>query len=122
LKVKPGEYAQTLGTFVDKQVRGTLRDFGRAEGINDSSASNLWAINRRITGELGIGVPDNRLGLNLYADTTLARKNAYTPQLRMWNDIQSGNFLMIRPSALGGPYVIPRAQIPTLPRPGGRGT
>jgi hypothetical protein len=110
LQVKPGEYAQTLGTFVDKRVRDQLRAFARAESINDSSASNLWAINRRITSEFGIGIPDNRLGLNLYADTTLARKNGDTLQL------------MIRPSVLGGPYVIPRAQIPALPRPVGRGT
>jgi hypothetical protein len=122
LQVKPGEYAQTLGTFVDKRVRDQLRAFARAESINDSSASNLWAINRRITSEFGIGIPDNRLGLNLYADTTLARKNGDTLQLRMWNEIQRGHFLMIRPSVLGGPYVIPRAQIPALPRPVGRGT
>jgi hypothetical protein len=120
LQVKPGEYAKELGVFIDRQVRDTLRTFARAEGINDSSASNLYAINRRIKNEYDIGIPDSRLGFNLYADTTLARKNAYTPQIMKWNDIRSGNFLIIRPSDLGGPYVIPRASIPP-PKPVGRG-
>ena len=110
----------TLGNFMDKQVRDQLRSMARIEGINDSSMSNLWAINRRIRNEYDIGIPDNRLGLNLYADTTLARKNAYTPQIMKWNDIRSGNFLIIRPTDLGGPYVIPRASIPQ-PKPVGRG-
>lgn len=120
MQVKPGDYAQELGNFIDRRVRGTLRDFARAEGINDSPMSNLWAINRRIRNEYDIGIPDNRLGFNLYADTTLARKNAYTPQIMKWNDIRAGNFLIIRPTELGGAYVIPRASIPQ-PKPVGRG-
>jgi hypothetical protein len=120
MQVKPGEYAKALGSYIDDQVRRNLRDFARFEGVNDSAASNLWAINRRIRNEYDIGIPDNRLGLNLYADTTLARKNAYTPQIMKWNDIRAGNFLIIRPTELGGPYVIPRASIPQ-PKSVGRG-
>ncbi|HVZ42162.1 MAG TPA: LysM domain-containing protein, partial [Ramlibacter sp.] len=119
LAVKAGEYAKELGTFIDRQVRLDLRFFAKAEGINDSSMSKLWAVNRRIANEYDIGIPDSRLGFNLYADTTLARKNATTPQIMKWNEIRAGNFLIIRPSALGGPYVIPRMSIPQF-RPVGR--
>lgn len=98
-----------------------MRDFARAEGVNDSSMSNVWAINRRIKNEFEIGIPDNRLGYNLYADTTLARKNAYTPQIMKWNEIRPGNFLIIRPTEMGGSYAIPRGAIPQF-KPIGRGT
>jgi hypothetical protein len=82
--------------------------------------SNLWAINRCIRNEYVVCIPDNRLGFNLYADTTLARKNAYPSQIMKSNDIRAENFLIIRPSELGGAYVIPRALIPQ-PKPVGRG-
>ena len=72
--MKPGEYARELGNLSDGQVRKALRDFARAEGINDSSVSNVWVINRRIRNEFNMGVPDSRLGLNLYADTSLVRR------------------------------------------------
>lgn len=121
LEYKSGEYAMVLGNFIDKEVRFDLRTFARAEGINDSSISNLWAINRRIAGEYGIGVPDSRLGFNLYADTTLARKGPFTEQIMKWNWNRPGINLIIRPSLLpdGGAYVIPRTLIPQ-PKPAGR--
>ncbi|HVZ47136.1 MAG TPA: hypothetical protein VHA82_25230, partial [Ramlibacter sp.] len=124
LAIEDGAYAKTLGNLIDKQVRFDLRGFARDEGISDSSMSNLWAINRRIKSDLGglIGVPDSRMGFNLYADTTLARKDAFTPQIQKWNEIRPGNFLIIRPSGLGGPYVIPRASIPELPKSSYRGS
>ncbi|MCH7344480.1 hypothetical protein LZ017_13940 [Pelomonas sp. CA6] len=120
IDVQPGQYAKELGNFIDKEVRFDLRGFARAEGINDSSMSNVWAINRRIKNEFEIGIPDNRLGYNLYADTTLARKNAYTPQIMKWNEIRPGNFLIIRPTEMGGSYAIPRGAIPQF-KPIGRG-
>jgi LysM repeat protein len=123
LEVKPGDYARALGSFIDDQVRIELRGFARAEGISENRFSNLWAINRRIQSEfvLGWGVPDNRLGLNLYADTTLAWKSAETPQLTKWNNIRPGSFVMLRPSSLGGPYVIPRQLFPQQTRLPGKG-
>ena len=123
LEVKNGEYARTLGTFADKQIRDVLRGMARAEGINDSSVSNIWAINRRIKNDLGdlIGYPDSRLGFNLHIDSSLAKKNAFTEQIMRWNEIRPGNFLIIRPTQFGGAYVIPRNTIPPLPRPVYRG-
>lgn len=120
LKVDPGDYARTLGSYIDDQVRRELRGFARAEGINDNSTSNIWAINRRITGEYGAGIPDNRLGFNLYSDTTLARKGPWTEQIQKWNWNRPGINLIIRPTDLGGAYVIPRGSIPQ-PKPLGRG-
>ena len=111
------DYASTLGNFTDVQVRDALRAFASSENVYAGPGANLWAINRRIQSEAGIGIPDNRLGFNLYADTTLARKSAATEQIIKWNEIRPGNFLIIRPSTLGGPYVIPRASIPPLPKP-----
>jgi hypothetical protein len=123
LPVKDGEYAKTLGNYIDKQVRDVLRGFARTEGISDNPMSKLWAINRQIKSEFLIGIPDSRLGFNLFADTTLARKNANTEQIIKWNEIRPGsNFMIIRPSQLGGPYVIPRDTIPRYTKPVGRGT
>ncbi|WP_093351647.1 LysM peptidoglycan-binding domain-containing protein [Variovorax sp. PDC80] len=122
LVVKNDDYARTLGNYIDKQVRDALRSMARAEEINDTGTSKLWAINRRISSALvnGYGIPDNRLGMNLYADTTLARKSADTEQIMKWNEIRPGSYLIMRPTALGGSYVIPRAAVPPPPRPGGR--
>jgi len=53
------------------------------------------------------GISDNRIGYNLYYDTTLARKSAQTPQLIKWNAIRPGVQVIIRPTQLGGSYVIP---------------
>ncbi len=69
----------------------------------------------------GYGIPDSRLGANVYADTTLARKSADTPQIMKWNDIRPGNLLIIRPTQLGGAYAIPRIAIPQQPRINGKG-
>ncbi len=125
LPYKEGEYARVLGSFIDKQVRAELRGFAMAQGINDRAASNIWAVNRSIGSTLveGKGIPDNRLGSNLFADTTLAWKNGYTEQITKWNAIRpDANYLMVRPTQIGGSYLIPRASIqPYAPvRPTGR--
>ncbi|MBI2308393.1 MAG: hypothetical protein HYU78_13905 [Rhodocyclales bacterium] len=120
LAVADGQYARTLGSFIDTQVRDQLRVLAKMEGINDSSLSNVWAINRRIKsdGVEGYGIPDGRIGHNTYHDTTLARKDGYTPQISKWNAIREGNFLIVRPTPLGGSYVIPRDAIqPYAPHP-----
>ncbi|WP_454733429.1 MULTISPECIES: hypothetical protein [Cupriavidus] len=123
LEVTEGGYAKALGTFIDGRVRDQLRAFAAAEGLSDSAASSIWAVNRRIKSDLvpGWGIPDNRLGTNLYADTTLARKSAYTPQIMKWNEIRPGNVLIIRPTELGGAYAIPRNSIPQFTRAANRG-
>lgn len=57
---------------------------------------------------------DNRLGYNLFADTTLAPKSGNTDQIMKWNAIRpDANYLIIRPSNMpgGGSYVIPRMAI-----------
>lgn len=120
LAVEDGQYARTLGSFIDGRVRDQLRGFAQLEGINDSSVSNIWAINRRIKSDdvAGYGIPDGRIGNNIYHDTTLARKDGYTPQISKWNAIREGNFLIVRPSQLGGSYAITRDAIqPYAPQP-----
>ena len=71
-----------------------------------------------------VGIPDARIGANIYHDTTLARKDGYTPQITKWNEIRPGNVLIIRPTDLGGAYGIPRSAIqpyaPTPKSPGRR--
>lgn len=99
-------------------MRAQLRFMGRAEGLPDSSSSVLWAVNRRITDGQQIGIPDHRIGTNLYADTSLTRKQPDSEQLQRWNRRRSGSFLIIRPTELGGSYAIPKVLIPdpkTLP-------
>ncbi|GAB7547892.1 hypothetical protein CS8_075850 [Cupriavidus sp. 8B] len=115
--------AKDLGVFIDDRVRLQLRGFAAEEGLSDSAASNVWAVNRRIKSEQvpGWGVPDSRLGANLYADTTLAAKGAYTPQIMKWNEIRPGNVLIIRPTELGGSYSILRNAIPSFTKSVGRG-
>ncbi|MGQ0709534.1 MAG: hypothetical protein ACT4NV_07255, partial [Rhodoferax sp.] len=128
IAVKEGDYARTLGNYIDRQVRTELRFLAKGEGINDSMTSNLWGVNRSIRSDLteGRGIPDNRLGYNLFADTTLAPKSGNTEQIMKWNAIRpDANYLIIRPSNMpgGGSYVIPRAAIqPFMPSlPTGRG-
>jgi hypothetical protein len=112
LPLKNNDFALTAGAYVDTQVRAQLRFMGRAEGLPDSSSSVLWAVNRRITDGQQIGIPDNRLGSNIYADTSLTRKQPGSEQLQRWNDIRSGTFLIVRPTELGGSYAIPKVLIP----------
>ena len=116
LSLKSGDYMLTLGTYVDSQVRLDLRDFGAVEGIVDSRASNLFAVNRYIRGAGLVGIPDLRLGSGLFSDVTLSPKDGLTDQLRCWNVITPNDTIIIRPDQLGGAYVVPRSTIrPLLP-------
>jgi hypothetical protein len=114
IKIIDGTYATSLGNFIDKLARDDLRRLARAEGISEQGPSRIWAINRRISISSipASGIPDNRIGYNLFADTTLARKSADTPQIQKWNTIRPGYNVIIRPTQVGGSYVIPRHQIP----------
>jgi hypothetical protein len=105
------DYARTVGARMDEQARRALRDFGVREGLPDSSASNLFAVNRLIRGGGYSGIPDLRLGNNLISDVSLTHKNGDTEQLRNWNVIRPNDTVIIRPTDLGGPYVIPRSTI-----------
>jgi len=118
-----GDYIRTLGSYIDEQVRFSLRNMAKTEGIDENMSSPMWAINRRLSSDLvkGYGIPDNRLGLNLYADTTLARKTPYSEQIMRWNAIRPGSYLIMRPAQLGGSYVIPREAVPPMPRTNGKG-
>ena len=106
-------YTQTLGTYIDQQVRDVLRSTAQSMGINENSDSTRLAVNRRISSMVDgtYGLPDLRIGGNIYADTTLARKNPNTPQIRLWDYINRGHYLIMRPTAWGGPYALPRNQI-----------
>jgi hypothetical protein len=116
LTLKNGDFALTLGTYIDGQVRLDLREFGRAEGLTDSRASNLFAVNRYIQNKDMVGIPDLRLGLGLLSDVSLSPKNGLTDQLRRWNAIVPNDTIIIRPAQMGGSYVVPRATIqPVLP-------
>lgn len=114
IKFVDGRYSRELGNYIDRQARLNLRLHAKDEGINDDGPSKIWAINRRIQIDTvqGYGVPDNRIGYNLYADTTLARKTADWEQVQRWNTIRPGHTIVIRPTQVGGSYVIPRTQIP----------
>lgn len=114
IKPKDGKYAQELGRYIDQRARDALRDMARAEGINDGGPSKIWAINRRIKIDTvpGYGIPDNRIGYNLFADTSLSRKTAEWEQVQRWNTIRPGHTIIVRPTQIGGSYVIPRTQIP----------
>jgi hypothetical protein len=120
LLLRNGDYALTLGAYVDEQVRRDLRLFGRDEGLYDSRTSNAFAVNRTIrSGEL-IGIPDLRLGTGLLSDVSLASKDGYTGQLRRWNYMIQNDTLIVRPTQLGGAYVVPRSTILPLPSGGRR--
>lgn len=118
LPLKNNDYILTLGTYVDQQVRFELRRFGMAEGLPDSNASVVFAVNRRISGNGMTGIPDLRIGQRLLSDTTLTPKSGTTEQLRRWNQIRPNDTLIIRPDALGGSYVVPRSTIRPVTPPG----
>jgi hypothetical protein len=120
LTLRNNDYALTLGAYVDDRVRRDLRAWGVGQGIPDSSASNVFAVNRQIRGQGLVGIPDLRLGSNLLSDVTLSPKNSTTEQLQRWNQIRPNDTLIIRPDQLGGSYVVPRNTIPA-PRVPGRG-
>jgi hypothetical protein len=111
LPLRNGDYALTLGAYVDRQVRNDLREFGRVESLNDARSSNTFAVNRYIQNSGLIGVPDLRLGAGLLSDVTLASKDGYTEQLRRWNYMIPNDTLVVRPTQLGGAYVVQRSTI-----------
>lgn len=114
-QVRTTNFATEIGQAVDVRVRDTLRDFAKVEGISENNKSHIWAVNRRLkdptTKEYGI--PDNRIGFNLYLDTTIALKSHATPQLQKWNQIRSGNMIVVRPTQIGGSYGIPSTSFQT---------
>jgi hypothetical protein len=121
LPLRNGDFALTLGLDVDEQVRLDLREFGRRNGLPDSSASNVFAVNRQLREQGLVGIPDLRLGRNLFSDVTLGRKDGTTEQLQRWNQMRPNDTVIIRPANLGGSYVVPRATTlpPKLPVRGG---
>lgn len=116
LKVGPIGVMQTLGTYVDWQVRERLRYFGTTEGIPDSSASNVFAVNRVIRGQGLVGIPDLRVGSNLILALSLAPKDGSYEQLQRWRTAMANTTVIVRPSTMpgGGAYVVRRAAIPRL--------
>ncbi|MFX5408402.1 hypothetical protein ABTD46_17915, partial [Acinetobacter baumannii] len=108
-------FATKIGQAIDVRVRADLRNFAKRQGISENNKSYIWAVNRRmkdpITQEFGI--PDNRVGMNLYLDTTIALKSHATPQLQKWNQIRPGNTIIIRPTQIGGSYGIPNIHFQT---------
>ena len=106
-------YAQTLGVFIDDRVRDALRVTANAIGVSESQDSTRLAVNRRISNITDnlYGLPDLRLGANIYSDTTLASKDPNTRQVRIWDYINRGHYLILRPSGWGGPYALPRDQV-----------
>jgi hypothetical protein len=119
LPVGQGGYIQTLGTYVDGQVRYSLRAFGSAEGMPDSSTTNTFAVNRQLRGNGQIGVPDLRIGANQISDVSLAPKNGTYEQLQRWNFIRPSDIIIVRPEGMlgGGSYVVPRTTIAPLKKP-----
>jgi hypothetical protein len=120
LPLKNGDYALTLGSYIDVQVRIQLRDFGKFEGLPDSGSSVVFAVNRIIRNGGSIGFPDLRVGAGLLSDVSLARKDGTTEQLRRWNAIVPNDTVIIRPAKLGGAYVVPRDTIQPAPTPKGK--
>jgi hypothetical protein len=122
LPLESGNVNLTLGNFIDRETRLAMRQFGAIEGIPDSMASQLMAVNRRMYGEDGrYGLPDIRLGdntrNNLLLDYTLANKDPYTAQIRDWYASRPfTGVIIIRPTSLGGSYVISPHTVPTAPR------
>ncbi|MHA6916159.1 hypothetical protein ACQUJO_23950 [Ralstonia pseudosolanacearum] len=117
LKVSKAGYAATLGSFVDDRVRTELRALAKSEGISESRMSGIWGVNRSISDGTLRGIPDNRLGSNLFVDTTLANKAGSTLQIMKWNEIRpDANYMIIRPTnmpGVQGSYVIrPQSILP----------
>ncbi|MDC4418523.1 glycine zipper family protein, partial [Acinetobacter baumannii] len=121
LQPQKTDFATKIGQVIDNDVRRALRAFAKSEGISENSKSYIWGVNRRmkdpITQEFGI--PDNRVGMNLYLDTTIALKSHATPQLQKWNKIRPGNVIIVRPTQIGGSYGVPYVnfQAPIIPNP-----
>ena len=120
LPLDAGGYAQTLGNYMDRQVRTQLRAFGASQGLPDSSVSNLFAVNRLIRGAGLAGIPDLRTGTNTISDVTLSPKDGTYDQLRRWNAMVPNDTVIIRPEGMpgGGSYVVPRRTIRPLIPPG----
>nr|WP_314538326.1 hypothetical protein [uncultured Ottowia sp.] len=112
-----GDTNAAIGSHIDGAMRSALRaEFARL-GISENQQSQIAAVNRRLVSPDSdrYGIPDLRLGRNLYQDTTIAFKNPRTQQIRMWHSINEGNYMIIRPDALGGSYAIPGRNINKFP-------
>lgn len=108
-----------IGNYIDGAVRSRLREEFSNMGINENQQSRIAAVNRHlITPDSDkYGIPDLRLGNNLYLDSTLAFKSPNTLQIRRWHSIREGYYMIIRPDALGGSYAIPARNINKVPLP-----
>jgi hypothetical protein len=92
--------------------------------VPDSSASNVFAVNRQIRGQDMIGIPDLHLGSNTISDVSLTPKNGLTDELRRWNVIRPNDTVIIWPTNMpggGGAYVVPRTTIAPVRTPTPRG-
>lgn len=108
-----------IGNYIDGAVRSRLREEFSNMGIDENQQSRIAAVNRHlITPDSDkYGIPDLRLGNNLYLDSTLAFKSPNTLQIRRWHSIREGHYMIIRPDALGGSYAIPARNINKVPLP-----
>ncbi|WP_336928352.1 LysM peptidoglycan-binding domain-containing protein, partial [Acinetobacter oleivorans] len=121
LQPQKTEFATKIGQEIDIRVRDTLKNFAKSQGISENNKSYIWGVNRRLKDPItpGYGIPDNRVGMNLYLDTTIAWKTHATPQLQKWNQIRPGIMIIVRPTQIGGSYGIPNInfQAPITPNP-----
>ena len=114
ISFKPGQEALALGNYADNYARFTIQRFGDAEGVSNADL----AVNRRRYNPDGktYGIPDQRTGANLLMDTTIENKTHTKRQLRNWANNPS-LFVMVRPTQMGGAYVIPSHLVKPLNRP-----
>ncbi|KQS01492.1 hypothetical protein ASG11_17720 [Sphingomonas sp. Leaf357] len=115
LKIRLSEQ-EALGNYIDREVRGELRERYNQAGI-DSAAKGPVRVNRREDDSSGTDLtyrrPDARAG-NIAYDVTLTRKTLQTPQVRgFFNaDFRPSSVVIIRPRQLGAEssYVISRPE------------
>ncbi|MHA6916157.1 hypothetical protein ACQUJO_23940 [Ralstonia pseudosolanacearum] len=112
------------GNLLEKPCRTRLCGV-ITEGISESRMSGIWGVNRSISDGTLRGIPDNRLGSNLFVDTTLKNKSGSTLQIMKWNEIRhDANYVIIRPTnmpGVKGSYVIRSQSILPYSNPTRRG-
>jgi hypothetical protein len=107
---------EAIGNFVDRQVRGELRDFYRRKSISIEKGQQVQ-VNRRAhdSAESSYTVPDSRVG-NVAFDVSLTPKTLAFRQIQGFfrSDFQPSAVVIVRPTQLGpnSSYIITR--------PGGR--
>jgi len=100
---------EAIGNFVDQYARQNLQRWFNQYGVSTGATLPIGVNNRAYAADGSYRIPDLRVG-NAAFDPTLSLKTASTPQVQGFFNAKfaPSSVTIVRPTALGGSYIIPR--------------